>query len=96
MALDRQSYAAFEQNLRAWLNRAVEPPPEPTERPSEPILLRMFEERLKRLQDYLDQSESQAEQALAPLDDDMNVLRQWLDKLNATRAKVIECTARPH
>jgi hypothetical protein len=95
MAADHNdSFAAFERNLQDWLVRAVEPPAEPAPRSNEPILLRMFEERLKHLQTHLDQAEHDAEQALAPLGKDIAALEQWLQQLNLARARVVECTAR--
>jgi len=89
-----EAFAAFERNLNEWLARAVEPPAEPAPRKTEPVLLRMFEERLKRLQTYLDKAERDAEQALAPLTSDIQVLRQWLDALSMARAKLVERTVR--
>jgi hypothetical protein len=85
-------FADFERNLKEWLTRAVEPPSEPAPRQTEPILLRLFEERLKRLQTYLDKAERDAEQALAPLTSDIQTLRQWLDALSMARAKLVERT----
>ncbi len=89
-----EPFAAFERNLKEWLARAVEPPSQPAPRPTEPILLRMFEERLKRLQTYLDKAERDAEQALHPLTSDIQALRQWLDALSMARAKLVERTVR--
>ena len=87
-----EPFAVFEQNLVEWLARAVEPPAEPVPRPTEPALLRMFEERLKRLQTYLDKAERDAEQALTPLTNDSQTLRQWLDALSMARARLVERT----
>ena len=89
-----QAFAAFERNLGEWLARAGELPAEPSPRKTEPVLLRMFEERLKRLQTYLDKAERDAEQALAPLTNDIQVLRQWLDALSMARAQLVERTVR--
>jgi hypothetical protein len=87
-----EPFAAFEQNLNDWLARAIEPSSEPPPRPTEPILLRMFEERLKRLQTHLDKAERDAEQALTPLTRDIQTLRQWLDALSTARAQLVERT----
>jgi hypothetical protein len=89
-----EAFIAFERNLNEWLARAVELPPELTPRKTEPVLLRMFEERLKRLQTYLDKAERDAEQALAPLTSDIQTLRQWLDALSMARVKLVERTVR--
>lgn len=89
-----EPFAAFERNLNEWLTVAVEPLAEPPPRPTEPILLRLFEERLKRLQSHLDKAERDAEFALGPLTDDIQTLRQWLDALGAARAKLVERTVR--
>lgn len=89
-----EAFAALERHLNEWLARAVEPPAEPAPRKTESLLLRMFEERLKRLQSYLDAAEGDAEQALAPLTSDIQVLRQWLDALSTARAKLVERTVR--
>jgi hypothetical protein len=87
-----EPFIVFEQNLNEWLARAVEPPSEAPPRPSEPVLLRLFEERLKRLQAHLDKAEREAEQALTPLTHDIQTLRQWLDALSMARAKLVERT----
>jgi hypothetical protein len=89
-----QAFIAFERNLSEWLARAVELPAEPSPRKTEPLLLRMLEERLKRLQTYLDKAERDAEQALTPLTSDIQVLRQWLDALSKARATLVERTVR--
>lgn len=89
-----EAFTAFERNLNQWLSRAVEPPAELESRKTEPVLLRMFEERLKRLQTYLDKAERDAEQALLPLTSDIQLMRQWLDALSAARAKLVERTVR--
>jgi hypothetical protein len=89
-----EPFAAFERNLNEWLTVAVEPLAEPPPRPTEPILMRLFEERLKRLQSHLDKAERDAEFALGPLTDDIQTLRQWLDALGAARAKLVERTVR--
>ncbi|HTU16642.1 MAG TPA: hypothetical protein VMG10_01155 [Gemmataceae bacterium] len=89
-----ETFAAFERNLSEWLARAVEPSADPSPRKTELVLLRMFEERLKRLQTYLDKAERDAEQALAPLTNDIQVLRQWLDALSMARAQLVERTVR--
>lgn len=88
------AFADFERNLSQWLARAMEPPDELAPRKTEPVLLRMFEERLKRLQTYLDKAERDAEQALQPLTSDIQALRQWLDGLSMARAKLVERTVR--
>jgi len=90
-----EAFASFERNLKEWLAHAAEPPAEPSPRTTEPVLLRMFEERLKRLQTYLDKAERDAEQALAPLTQDIQILRQWLDALSMARAKLVERTVLP-
>lgn len=89
-----EAFTAFERNLNQWLSRATEPQAEMEPRKTEPVLLRMFEERLKRLQTYLDKAERDAEQALLPLTSDIQLLRQWLDALSAARAKLVERTVR--
>lgn len=86
-----QLFAVFEQSLNEWLARAVEPPSTPAPHPSEPAALQLFEERLKRLQTYLDKAEHDAEQALVPLTTDSEALQQWLNALHTARAKVAEC-----
>lgn len=85
-------FAAFERNLDRWLAQTVELEPEPDPRHAEPIPLRTFEERLKRLQTYLDWAEENAEQALAPLTTEIQSLRQWLEELNVARAQLVERT----
>jgi len=80
-------FAAFEHSLQDWLARAVEPPSLPNSRPSEPAVLGEFEERLKRLQTYLDRAEHDAEQAIVPLTMDVQALQQWLDRLSALMAQ---------
>lgn len=87
-------FADFEQSLNEWLARTVEPPSEPTPQPTESVLLRMVEDRLKRLQTYLDEAERDAEQALTPLADNIQTLRQWLEALNMARARLLERTVR--
>jgi hypothetical protein len=89
-----QAFVAFERNLSEWLARAVEPAAEPAPRPIEPVFLHLFEERLKRLQTYVDKAEHGAEQALKPLTSDIQALRQWLDALSQVRAKLVERTVR--
>jgi cytochrome c peroxidase len=81
-------FAAFEQSLNEWLARAVEPPSAPAPRPAEPAVLGLLEERLKRLQTHLDKAEHDAEQAVAPLTNDIEALQQWRNALNAARAKL--------
>jgi hypothetical protein len=88
-------FTAFEHNLSKWLARAVEPPAEPPPRHTEPALLRMFEERLKLLQTYLDKAEQDAEKALVPLTNDIQAMQKWLDALSTARNKLAECTVRP-
>lgn len=87
-------FVAFEQNLSQWLARAVEPPTEPPLAQAEPAPLRLFEERLKRLQSYLDKAEHDAEKALVPLTTDIQALGQWLDALSVARGKLVERTVR--
>ncbi len=87
-------FAEFENDLSQWLTRAVEPPSEPPPRPTEPVIPRLFEERLKRLQSYLDKAEHDAEQALDPLTSDIEAIRQWLDTLGTARATLTERTSR--
>jgi hypothetical protein len=89
-----EPFAVFEQKLSQWLAHAVEVPSEPPPHWTEPEFLRMFEERLKRLQSYLDKTERDAEQALASLTTDIQELRQWLDALSAARANLVERTIR--
>ncbi len=86
-------FAVFEQNLSQWLARAVEPPAQPPPRPAEPALLRMFEERLRQLQAYLDKAEKDAEKALVPLTTDIQAIERWLEALSAARGKLTERTA---
>jgi 16S rRNA U1498 N3-methylase RsmE len=87
-------FTVFEQSLKEWLTRAVGPPSGPAPHPTEPAALRLFEERLKRLQTYLDKAEQDAEQAVAPLSTDIEALQQWLAALNTARAKLVQCGAR--
>jgi hypothetical protein len=91
---ESELFVAFEQNLSQWLARAVEPPSESPPQRTQPAFSRMFEERLKRLQTYLDQAEHDAEQALALLTAEITALRQWLDALSAARARLVERTVR--
>jgi hypothetical protein len=88
------AFADLERNLNQWLSRAVDPPTELAPRKLEPVLLGMFDERLKRLQGYLDKAERDAEQALRPLTTEIQVLRQWLDGLSMGRANLVERTVR--
>jgi len=87
-----EMFAVFEGNLDQWLPQAVELESGPTPQCAEPTQLRRFEERLKRLQTYLDRAEDDAEQAMAPLTTEIQALRQWLDELNMARAKLMERT----
>ncbi len=89
-----EPFAVFEQKLNQWLAHAVELPAEPPPRQIEPEFMRLFEERLKRLQTYLDNTERDAEQALVTLTTDIQELRQWLDALSAARANLVERTVR--
>jgi hypothetical protein len=89
-----EAFTAFGRNLNQWLSRAIEPTAELEPRKTEPVLLRMFEERLKRLQTFLDKAERDAEQALLPLTSEIQILRQWLDALSAARAKLVERSVR--
>lgn len=89
-----EPFVAFEQSLKEWLARAVELPSEPASRPTEPVLFRIIDERLKRLQEYLDKAERDAEQALTPPTNDIQTLRQWLDALSKARARLVERTVR--
>lgn len=89
-----EAFAVFERNLHQWLARAIESPAELPPRKTEAVLLRMFEERLKRLQAYLDKAERDAEHALEPLTSDIQVLRQWLDALSMARANLVERSVR--
>jgi cob(I)alamin adenosyltransferase len=88
-----QLFTDFEQTLNQWLARTTEPPPLPDSPPAEPAILRLFEERLMRLQTYLDKTEHDAEQALAPLTIEIQALQQWLDALHTARNKRRESTA---
>jgi hypothetical protein len=83
-------FAVFEQSLKEWLARAVEPLSTPPPHSTEPAVLRLFEERLERLQAYLDKAEQDAEQAAASLTTDIEALQQWLGALNAVRARQVE------
>lgn len=87
-------FADFEQSLNEWLARAIEPPSELTPQPTEPVLLRMVEDRLRRLQTYLDEAERDAEQALTPLAGDIQMLQKWLEALCMARARLLERTVR--
>ncbi|HEY7428947.1 MAG TPA: hypothetical protein VH682_32250 [Gemmataceae bacterium] len=87
-----EMFAVFERNLDQWLTQTVESPSEPPTQREDPVPLRMFEERLKHLQTYLDRAEVNAEQAMAPLTTEIQALRQWLDALNMARAKLVERT----
>lgn len=89
-----EAFAVFERNLSEWLARAVEPAVEPAPPKTEPVFPRLFEERLRRLQTYLDKAERDAEEALVPLTSDIQALRQWLDALSMARAKLVERTVR--
>lgn len=91
---EMEPFALFEQNLKQWLARAVEPPSEPPLSRTEPALLRLFEERLNRLQTYLETAEHDAEQALVPLTAEIQSLGQWLDALSMARGKLVERTVR--
>jgi hypothetical protein len=87
-----EMFAVFERNLDQWLAQTVELESGPPPQRAEPMSLRMFEERLKRLQTYLDRAEDTAEQAMAPLTMEIQSLRQWLDALSMARAKLVERT----
>jgi hypothetical protein len=86
--------ASLENTLNHWLERSVEPPPESAPSPAAAMPLRLFEERLDRLQASLDRAEGNAEQALSPLTAEIETLRQWLAALNNVRANLEERTAR--
>ncbi|HEY7310375.1 MAG TPA: hypothetical protein VH643_13505 [Gemmataceae bacterium] len=87
-----QVFAGFESKLERWLSQTVEPDSEPPAPTAEPLPSRRFEERLKRLQTYLDRAERNAEQALTPLTAEIQALRQWLEAMNMARAKLVERT----
>lgn len=87
-----EMFAAFEHNLDQWLAQVVEPQAEPPPQRADPASLQLFEERLKRLQSYLDRAEDNAEQAMTPLTAEIQALRQWLDELNVARTKLVERT----
>ncbi len=87
-----EMFAAFENNLDQWLARLVELEAEPAPQHTEPMALQGFEQRLERLQGYLDQAEANAEQTLEPLTTEIQSLRQWLEMLNAARIKLAERT----
>ena len=87
-----ETFADFEENLSHWLARTVQPDSAPAE-PTEPMPAQMFEKRLERLQAYLDQAEQNAEQALAPLTDEIEAFKQWLFALNTARGNLVERTA---
>jgi hypothetical protein len=89
-------FAAFEQSLNEWLARAGEQASAPPPPSTGPVVLHQFEERLKRLQAYLDKAEHDAEHALAPLTADIQALQQWLDALKTVRARLPELTVRSH
>lgn len=91
---EMEPFAVFEQNLNQWLSRAVEPPSQPPPGQTEPALLRLFEERLSRLQNYLDIAEQDAEQARTPLMAEIQAIGLWLDALSAARGKLVERTVR--
>lgn len=96
MSMDwTELFADFEQNLTQWLRRAVEPPCEQPPQQTEPAILRLFEERLQRLQTFLDTAERDGEQAFQPLTIDIQAIHQWLDALNTARVKLLEYTPRP-
>ena len=88
-----ERFAAFEHNLGQWLDRAGESSPEPAVQTVSPMPAQLFEQRLERLQIYLDQAEQNAEQALAPLTDEIEAFKQWLLALNSTRGNLVERTA---
>ena len=88
-----QVFAAFESNLERWLDQTIEPDSDPPP-PAEPLPSRRFEERLKRLQTYLDRAEHNAEEALTPLTAEIQSLRQWLEAMNRARAKLVDRTVR--
>jgi hypothetical protein len=83
-------FDAFEQSLNEWLSRAVEPPSVPAPHQTEPAVLHQFEERLQRLQTYLDTAEHDAEQALAPLTSDIQSFQQWQQAMKTARARLVE------
>jgi hypothetical protein len=85
--------ASLENTLNHWLARSVEPPPEPAPPPTAATPLRLFEERLDRLQASLDRAERNSEQALAPITAEIEALRQWLGTLSTVRANLEEHTA---
>jgi hypothetical protein len=83
--------ATLEHTLDHWLARAVEAaaveavPPADLARP-----LHTFQERLSRLQAYLDQAEGDADRACAPLTAEIEALGQWQEALNAARRHLAE------
>lgn len=85
--------ASLEQTLNHWLSHAVEPPPTPPPHPPSPLPLQSFEERLHRLQAFLDHAEQQAEEAILPLTAEIESVRQWLQSLIAARGNLVERTA---
>lgn len=91
MSMDwTELFANFEENLNQWLSRAVELPCEQPPQQNQPPVLHLFEERIKRLQAYLDTAEHEGEQAFQPLTNDIQAIRQWLDALNKARVKLLE------
>lgn len=87
--------ASLEQTLNHWLAHAIEPPLTPAPQAPSPLPMQSFEERLQRLQTFLDRAEQNAESALAPLTTEIDAMRQWLQTLSAARGKLVERTAVP-
>jgi sugar-specific transcriptional regulator TrmB len=87
-------FELMEHQLNEWLARAVEPPAVPPPQPADSAAARMFEERLKRLQSYLDRAEREAEQASALLENEIHSTRSWLEAFKEAREKLSECTTR--
>ncbi len=83
----------MEARLNDWLARAVEPPIAPPPEWTDPAAIKTFEERLQRLQSYLDRAEREAEQAFALLENEIHTTRSWLEAFGNARNQLSECTA---
>ncbi len=83
----------MEHHLNDWLARAVEPPIVPPPEWTDPAAIKTFEERLLRLQGYLDRAEREAEQAFAMLESEIHTTRSWLEAFGNARNQLNECLA---
>jgi hypothetical protein len=85
--------ATLERTLEHWLARAVEPAAIEAVTPADLARpLQTFEERLARLQAFLDQAGGDADRACAPLTAELEAMQHWFAALETARQHLAERT----